>query len=49
VEKEMRDEHLAELAGLLKQAGFPCDPAQFRRYGSARTLYHFHADRSDAY
>jgi glutamate synthase domain-containing protein 3 len=49
VEKEMRAEHLAELADLLRQAGFPYDPAQFRRYGSARTLYHFHADRSDAY
>jgi glutamate synthase domain-containing protein 3 len=43
VEKAMREEHLAELAGLLKTAGFTYDPAEFRRYGSARTLYHFTA------
>lgn len=49
VEKEMRDEHLAELAELLKAAGFDRDPAGFRRYGSARTLYHFHAGNSSAY
>jgi glutamate synthase domain-containing protein 3 len=49
VEKQMRAEHVTELAGLLRRAGFSCDPAEFRRYGSARTLYHFHADRSDAY
>jgi methylamine---glutamate N-methyltransferase subunit B len=44
VEKEMRDEHLEELAGLLKAADYADDdPATYRRYGSARTLYHFHA------
>jgi glutamate synthase domain-containing protein 3 len=41
IEKEMRDEHRAELAALLADAGFPHDPAAFRRYGSARRLYHF--------
>ena len=41
VEKPMREEHLTELAGLLKAAGFAHDAADFRRYGSARTLYHF--------
>jgi glutamate synthase domain-containing protein 3 len=42
VEKEMRPEHLEELAGLLKAAGFEDDdPASYKRYGSARTLYHF--------
>jgi methylamine---glutamate N-methyltransferase subunit B len=41
VEKEMRDEHRAELAVLLADAGFPHGPAGFRRYGSARRLYHF--------
>jgi methylamine---glutamate N-methyltransferase subunit B len=42
VEKEMRSEHLEELAGLLKSAGYEDDdPASFKRYGSARTLYHF--------
>jgi glutamate synthase domain-containing protein 3 len=49
VEKPMRAEHLAELAGLLAAAGFGYDPAQFRRFGSARTLYHFHARNSGAY
>ncbi|MFD0664036.1 hypothetical protein [Thermocatellispora tengchongensis] len=41
VEKEMGPEHLAELAMLLKAAGRDDDPAGFRRYGSARRLYHF--------
>jgi methylamine---glutamate N-methyltransferase subunit B len=41
VEKPMREEHHAELAVLLADAGFPHDPAGFRRYGSARRLYHF--------
>jgi glutamate synthase domain-containing protein 3 len=44
VAKEMRDEHLEELAGLLKAAGFEDDdPSSYTRYGSARTLYHFTA------
>ncbi|MDQ1047493.1 glutamate synthase [Streptomyces sp. V4I2] len=49
VEKEMRDEHLAELAELLKAAERDEDPADFRRYGSARTLYHFKVDNLTAY
>ncbi|MFT4081450.1 MAG: hypothetical protein QM638_02590 [Nocardioides sp.] len=44
VAKEMRAEHLEELTGLLKVAGFEDDdPATYTRYGSARTLYHFTA------
>jgi methylamine---glutamate N-methyltransferase subunit B len=43
VEKPLREEHLTELAGLLEAAGFDCDPTEFRRFGSARTLYHFAA------
>ncbi|MDO7883277.1 protein glxC [Antiquaquibacter soli] len=43
IEKPMRDEHLAELGDLLAAAGRSDDPADFRRYGSARTLYHFHS------
>jgi glutamate synthase domain-containing protein 3 len=44
VAKEMRPEHLEELAGLLKAACFEDDdPAAYTRYGSARTLYHFAA------
>jgi glutamate synthase domain-containing protein 3 len=46
VEKEMRPEHLAELAELLERGGCDADPADFRRYGSARQLYHFHPDNA---
>lgn len=47
VAKEMRAEHLQELGELLKAAGFEGDdPAGYTRYGSARTLYHFHAGNS---
>jgi glutamate synthase domain-containing protein 3 len=49
VEKPMRAEHVAELTELLTAAGFDADPAVFRRYGSQRALYHFQADKSDAY
>jgi methylamine---glutamate N-methyltransferase subunit B len=49
VEKPLREEHLAELAELLAAAGFDEVPASFRRYGSARRLYHFHADNVDVY
>ncbi len=49
VEKPVRDEHLAELAGLLTAAGLDHDPRAFRRYGSARRLYHFAAGNSASY
>jgi glutamate synthase domain-containing protein 3 len=49
IEKPMRAEHLEELAELLAAAGRPEDPAGFRRYGSARNLYHFHVDNSTSY
>lgn len=50
VAKPMRAEHLEELAGLLKAAGFTDDdPASYTRYGSARSLYHFHVDNTDSY
>ncbi|MDR2373583.1 MAG: hypothetical protein LBD77_05700 [Bifidobacteriaceae bacterium] len=49
VAKEMRPEHLAELSGLLAQAGLDHDPAEFRRYGSARQLYNFHVENAFAY
>lgn len=41
VEKELRAEHLDELADLLVTAGIDAAPAGFRRFGSARELYHF--------
>jgi glutamate synthase domain-containing protein 3 len=47
VEKELRDEHLTELRGLLDGAGIDdVDPADFRRYGSARRLYNFAIDNA---
>lgn len=49
IEKEMRDEHLAQLKDLLARAGMDADPASFKRYGSARQLYTFKIDNIDAY
>ncbi|GAA4797114.1 protein glxC [Actinomycetospora chlora] len=49
VEKEMREEHRAELAELLAAAGLEHDVAEFRRYGSARLLYHFHSEHAGSY
>jgi glutamate synthase domain-containing protein 3 len=49
IEKEMRPEHLELLAGLLERAGAKADATEFRRYGSARQLYHFNVDNADAY
>ncbi|MDR0626514.1 MAG: hypothetical protein LBG11_04510 [Bifidobacteriaceae bacterium] len=49
VEKPLRPEHLAELTALLAAAGRTDNPAEFRRYGSARQLYNFHVDNAFAY
>jgi glutamate synthase domain-containing protein 3 len=50
IEKEMRDEHRAELGELLERAGAgDVDPAAFRRYGSARRLYNFDVDNAGEY
>jgi methylamine---glutamate N-methyltransferase subunit B len=51
IEKEMRDEHRAELRKLLDAAGLDesVDVEAFKRYGSARTLYNFHVDNAAAY
>lgn len=48
IEKEMRPEHVVALDKLLKQAGLKFPAADFRRYGSARTLYNFKIDNADA-
>lgn len=49
IEKEVRAEHLAEIEELLAAAGTTgVAPSEFRRYGSARELYHFTADRVEA-
>jgi glutamate synthase domain-containing protein 3 len=49
VEKELRDEHVAQLSGLLEAAGIDAVPSDFRRYGSARQLYNFKIDNAGAY
>jgi glutamate synthase domain-containing protein 3 len=49
VEKELRAEHVDELADLLARADIDADPSQFRRYGSARQLYNFHVDHAGSY
>ena len=50
IAKEMRAEHLDLLQGLLDRAGVTgVKPAEFKRYGSARTLYNFNIDNADAY
>jgi glutamate synthase domain-containing protein 3 len=50
IEKELRDNHVAELSALLERSGFSdLDPAEFRRYGSARELYNFKIDNAGAY
>jgi glutamate synthase domain-containing protein 3 len=49
IEKEVREEHRAELAQLLERAEIDADPSEFRRYGSARSLYNFRIDNAGAY
>ncbi len=51
VPKQMRDNHRAKLARLLKAAGLDgqVDVSEFKRYGSARRLYHFHVDNAASY
>ena len=51
VEKPMRDEHRVLLREKLDAAGLDGSIAvdSFRRYGSARKLYHFHVDNVGAY
>ena len=49
IEKEMRTEHLEDLAKLLERAKRKDKPQDFRRYGSARKLYTFNVDHADSY
>ncbi len=49
IEKEMTPDHLTTLRTLLERAGISADPSRFRRYGSARRLYHFNVDHADSY
>jgi glutamate synthase domain-containing protein 3 len=50
IEKELRGEHASELLELLERAGMEeLDASEFRRYGSARRLYHFDTDHAGEY
>jgi methylamine---glutamate N-methyltransferase subunit B len=51
VEKPLEDEHKRELRRLLDAAGLngAIDVGEFRRYGSARKLYHFHVENVGQY
>ncbi|MEM8950577.1 MAG: protein glxC [Pseudomonadota bacterium] len=49
IEKDMGDEHRDELSEVLARAEVDADPADFKRYGSARQLYNFHIDNVGAY
>ena len=49
IEKEMRPEHLKTVQRLLLEADADAKPEEFRRYGSARKLYHFNIDNAGAY
>lgn len=44
VEHPLLAEDLAELSGLLAAAEMDFEPAEFRRFGTDRTLYNFHVD-----
>ena len=49
IQKEMRPEHVRLLETLLARAGSDARPEEFRRYGSARKLYHFQIDHASLY
>ena len=51
VMKDMREEHKASLRKLLNAAGIggAVDVSEFRRYGSARSLYNFHISNLGSY
>ena len=49
IEEEMTDADRETLTGLLQVAGIEADTAGFRRFGSARQLYHFSIDNAGSY
>ncbi|MAI44694.1 MAG: hypothetical protein CBC34_002095 [Hyphomicrobiaceae bacterium TMED74] len=48
-EKPMDAESTSAVADLLEQSGLDAEPSDFKRYGSARKLYHFSVDNMDDY
>ncbi len=51
IEKPLEEHHKVDLVRLLNLGGLDgaFDPSSFRRYGSARKLYHFHIDNVGSY
>jgi glutamate synthase domain-containing protein 3 len=49
IEEAMTAADRDTLTGLLERAAIDRDAARFRRYGSARQLYHFHIDNAGSY
>jgi glutamate synthase domain-containing protein 3 len=49
IEKPMEVADRAALEDVLTRAGIAASAGEFRFYGSARKLYHFHVDNVDAY
>jgi glutamate synthase domain-containing protein 3 len=51
IEKPLTEADIEVLEGVLARAGLTgeVEPDEFRLYGSARRLYHFHVDNVDAY
>jgi methylamine---glutamate N-methyltransferase subunit B len=51
IEKPLGERHKADLQRLLRAAGVgeTVDVCEFRRFGSARRLYHFHVDNVGSY
>ncbi len=48
-EKPMDAEHISALSSLLEKAQVKAEASQFKRYGSARTLYNFQPDNAGDY
>ena len=48
-EEPMTEDDFAQVESLLQQAGLEHDPQQFKRVGSARTLYHWNTDVEQEY
>jgi len=48
-EEPMTDDDKSQLAELLEQVGLNHDPSDFKRVASAKTLYHWNADKPSKY
>ena len=49
IEKDMKEDHLFTLSRLLLESNCSAKPKDFRRYGSARTLYNFKIANVNSY